>query len=144
MEDRDPRLVILLFSSQAFVRGILNVLIVVASVELLHAGDAGVGWLNAALGLGGLAGVVVGLGLLGRRKLGLPFGLALVTWGAPIGLVGAWPRMAWALACLGVVGVGLLVWWSRLEAAPATTEDESRRRRRALPFSTRSREHTGS
>ena len=105
-EDRDPRLVILLFSSQALVRGILNVLIVVASVELLHAGDAGVGWLNAALGLGGLAGGVVALGLVGRRKLGLPFGLALVTWGAPIALIGVWPHMAWALACIGVVGVG--------------------------------------
>ena len=27
-------------------------------------------------------------------------------WGAPIALVGAWPRAGWALVCLGIVGIG--------------------------------------
>src|SRR5436190_10134090 len=36
-----PRLVISLFASQAFVRGILNVLLVVAAFKLLDAGDSG-------------------------------------------------------------------------------------------------------
>ena len=50
-----PRLIVLLFNSQTMVRGLLNVLLVVASIELLGLGEAGVGWLNAALGAGGLA-----------------------------------------------------------------------------------------
>src|SRR6187397_2963977 len=53
------RLVIAGLGLQAFVRGLLTVLIVVASIELLGLGDAGVGTLNAMIGLGGLLGSMV-------------------------------------------------------------------------------------
>jgi MFS family permease len=101
-----PRLIVLLFNAQTMVRGLLNVLLVVASIELLGMGEAGVGWLNAALGAGALAGGLAGVGLVARRRLAGVFGTALVLWGAPIALVGAWPRVGWALICLGVVGIG--------------------------------------
>src|SRR4029453_5215469 len=101
-----PRRIVLLFNSQTMVRGLLNVLLVVASIELLGMGEAGVGWLNAALGAGALAGGLAGVGLVARRRLAGVFGTALVLWGAPIALVGAWPRVGWALICLGVVGIG--------------------------------------
>ena len=52
-DEPGPRLVIGLFASQAFVRGVLNVLLVVASFKLLDTGDSGVGFLNAAFGAGG-------------------------------------------------------------------------------------------
>ena len=58
----DPRLIVLLFNSQTMVRGLLNVLLVVAAIELLGMGESGFGWLNAALGAGALAG-----GLASRR-----------------------------------------------------------------------------
>jgi len=48
------RLVIATLSLQTFVRGLLTVLIVIASIELLGLGEAGVGTLNALIGLGGL------------------------------------------------------------------------------------------
>ncbi len=101
-----PRLIVLLFNSQTMVRGLLNVLLVVASIELLGMGEAGFGWLNAALGAGALAGGLAAVGLVARRKLAGIFGIALVLWGAPIALVGAWPRAGWALVCLGIVGIG--------------------------------------
>ena len=101
-----PRLVISLFASQAFVRGMLNVLLVVAAFKLLGAGESGVGFLNAAFGAGGLAGSVVGLGLGALRKLARPFAGGLVAWGVPIALVAAWPHEVWAFACLAVVGAG--------------------------------------
>jgi MFS family permease len=101
-----PRLIVLLFNSQTLVRGLLNVLLVVASIELLGMGEAGFGWLNAALGAGALAGGLAAVGLVARRKLAGIFGIALVLWGAPIALVSAWPRAGWALICLGIVGVG--------------------------------------
>jgi hypothetical protein len=101
-----PRLVISLFASQAFVRGMLNVLLVVAAFKLLGAGESGVGFLNAAFGAGGLIGSVIGLGLVALRKLARPFAGGLVLWGAPIALVAAWPHEAWALTCLAVVGTG--------------------------------------
>jgi MFS family permease len=101
-----PRRIVLLFNSQTMVRGLLNVLLVVASIELLGMGEAGVGWLNAALGAGGLAGGLAAVGLVARRRLAGVFGAGLVLWGAPIALIGAWPRAGWALVCLGIVGIG--------------------------------------
>ena len=101
-----PRLIVLLFNSQTMVRGLLNVLLVVASIELLGMGESGFGWLNAALGAGALVGGLGAVGLVARRRLAGIFGIALVLWGLPIALVGAWPRAGWALACLGVVGIG--------------------------------------
>jgi hypothetical protein len=105
-QEPNPRLIVLLFASQTFVRGLLNVLLVVAALDLLGMGRSGVGWLNAALGAGGLVGGLAAVGLVGRRKLAGPFGLALVLWGAPIALVGTWPRAGWALVCMGIVGLG--------------------------------------
>lgn len=101
-----PRLVIGLFASQAFIRGVLNVLLVVASFKLLDAGDSGVGFLNAAFGAGGLVGSLAGIGLVGLRRLARPFAGGLVMWGVPLALVAAWPHEVWALACLAVVGAG--------------------------------------
>ena len=97
-----PRLVIGLFASQAFVRGVLNVLLVVAAFKLLDSGDSGVGFLNSAFGLGGLVGSLAGIGLVGLRRLARPFAGGLVMWG----IIAAWPHEIWALACLAVVGAG--------------------------------------
>lgn len=105
-EERDSRLVIGLFASQTFVRGILNVLLVVAAFRLLNAGDSGVGFLNAAFGAGALVGGLAGLALVGNRRLARPFAAGLVMWGVPISLIGAWLHEPWALACLVVVGAG--------------------------------------
>jgi predicted MFS family arabinose efflux permease len=104
--DPHSRLLIGLFAVQTFVRGALNVLIVVAAIELLEMGNKGVGFLNAGFGVGGLIGAVAALGLTGRRRLGHPFGLGLVLWGAPIALVALSLRPALALFWLALVGVG--------------------------------------
>jgi MFS family permease len=106
LSDSHPRLIVLLFASQTFVRGLLNVLLVVTALDLLDIGESGVGWLNAALGAGALVGGLGAVGLVGHRRLAGPFGLALVLWGAPIAAIGAWPVVGWALLCMGVIGVG--------------------------------------
>ena len=74
------RLVVALIFAQTFVRGCLNVLIVVAAFQMLDAGGAAVGYMTAAIGVGGLIG---GLGAmtLGGKRLAVSFGLALVLWG---------------------------------------------------------------
>jgi MFS family permease len=102
----NPRLIIGLFASQAFVRGLLNVLLVVAAFRLLDVGQSGVGFLNAAFGAGGLVGGLAGLGLVGLRRLARPFAAGLVMWGVPIALIAAWPHAAWTIVCLAVVGAG--------------------------------------
>jgi len=97
------RLVIGLTMAQTFVRGCLNVLIVVAAFRVFHGGAAAVGYLTAAIGVGGLIGAV-GAMTLGGRRLAAPFGLSLVFWGVPIVLIAPRPYFAAAILLLAVVG----------------------------------------
>jgi MFS family permease len=62
-----------------------------------------VGYLTAALGVGGLIGALGAVTLQGRR-LAEPLGIALVFWGLPIALVGPKPYLPAALLLLAVVG----------------------------------------
>jgi MFS family permease len=96
-------LVIGLVAAQAFVRGCLNVLIVVAVFRVLHGSDSQVGYLTAAVGVGGLLGAF-GAMTLGGRRLAVPFGLALAFWGLPIALIAPRPYFALAVFLLAVVG----------------------------------------
>jgi MFS family permease len=98
-----PRLVVGLIVAQTFVRGCLNVLIVVAAFRVLDAGAGAVGYMTAAVGVGGLLGAI-GAVTLERRRLAASFGLALVFWGIPIVLLAPWPELAAALVLLAVVG----------------------------------------
>lgn len=94
-----------IFISQTFVRGILVVLLVAASVELLGLGRAGVGYLNSAIGAGGVLGGIIAFGLVMRRDLALPFSISLALWGTPIVLIGLAPESILAFAFLGVLGL---------------------------------------
>jgi MFS family permease len=98
-----PRLVVALIVAQTFVRGCLNVLIVVAAFQVFDAGGEGVGYMTAAIGVGGLVGAV-GAMTLGGRRLAVIFGLALVCWGVPIALIAPWPHLTVAIFMLAVVG----------------------------------------
>ena len=93
------------FVAQIFVRGLLIALLVVASIELLDMGDTGVGFLNAAIGLGGLVGAGAALRLRGGGDLGKVCILALACWGLPLMLIGVWVAPAVALGALFVTGV---------------------------------------
>ena len=106
---RDPRLrlIVGLYGAQTLVAGSLNVLIVVSALELFDLGEAGIGFLNSAVGVGGLIGGFGALVLLGRNRLGSDFAVGLVLWGLPILLVGVFPEPAVALLLLGIVGVGV-------------------------------------
>jgi MFS family permease len=104
--DSSTRVLVGLFTAQALVRGLLNVLIVAAALGLLHLGQPGVGFLNSALGAGGLLGALGAVALVGRRRLAGFFGWGLVFWGVPIALIAGWPAAAFALVCLALVGAG--------------------------------------
>jgi MFS family permease len=82
------------------------VLIVVAALELLDLGEAGVGFLNSAVGVGGLLGALGAFALISRKRLASDFGIGLVLWGIPIALIGVFPDPPAALILLGIVGVG--------------------------------------
>ena len=100
------RLVVGLYSAQTLVAGALNVLVIVAALELLDLGRSGPGLLNSAVGIGGLIGAGVALGLVGMRGLGTAFAFGLVLWGLPLVLFGAWPTTGAAVLFLGLLGIG--------------------------------------
>jgi MFS family permease len=105
--DSRLRLIIGLFAAQTLVYGGLVVLIAVASIRLLGLGSPGIGYLNAALGVGGLIGGLVAVALVGPRRLALIFGLGLILWGLPILLIGVWAEAAPAFVLIGLAGLGL-------------------------------------
>ena len=62
----------------------------VAALELLDSGEAGIGYLDSAIGVGAIAGSAVAAGLLGRR-LAPGFAIGLILWGLPLAVVGCSP-----------------------------------------------------
>jgi MFS family permease len=105
-DEPHPRLLVTMFAAQTLVRGSLNVLIVVAAINLLDIGAPGVGYLTSAIGVGGLIGSIVTLSLVGRSRLAVPFGIGIVVWGVPIAVIGMWPHPFVAVLALAVLGVG--------------------------------------
>ena len=75
-----------------------------AAIELLGIGESGVGFLNAAIGAGGLLGALLAMSLLVGRSLSVSFAVSLATWGAPIAVIGLVPNPALAFVMAGVVG----------------------------------------
>ena len=104
--DSSLRVLIGLFGAQTFVAGALQVYIVVMAFEVFDRGDAGVGFLNSAMGVGALIGGVAALSLTGAARLSLPFALGVLGWGVPLILLGAGPQLGIALMLFVLVGVG--------------------------------------
>lgn len=100
------RLVIGLYAAQCFAAGALTVLVVTTALELLGTGNAGVGLLQSACGVGAVIGAGVTLALVARKRLAGDFGLGLVLFGLPLVAVGAAPSTAVAAVALGVLGIG--------------------------------------
>ena len=98
--DRGLALLVGVLSASTLIEGMVDVLVVVTALRLTDLGDAGVGWLNAAWGVGGVAGAAVAL----RTRPSLPAGGLLV--GAPLMLLAALPAAAPAVVLLAVLGAG--------------------------------------
>jgi MFS family permease len=99
------QLVIGLYSAQTLVVGAMSVLIVVSALQLLGLGPGGVGFLTAAVGVGGLIGSVFSLMLVGRRRLAGTFGLAVAGVGAPMIFIAPNPSTGIALVAFALIGV---------------------------------------
>jgi MFS family permease len=96
--------------AQVMTRALMTPLLVVAAIELLLMGEAGVGLLNSALGLGGLVGAVFAVTLTRTDRLIRTQCVALAYWGTPIAVIAMVPSPAVALAALVVVGVANAVY----------------------------------
>jgi MFS family permease len=100
-----PRLIVLVLASGVVVVGALDVLLVATAIDLLGIGESGAGYLNAALGAGGVVGGAVALGLVGRRRLTPPLAGGASLSGA-VAIVGAVPSAATAPLLVALSGAG--------------------------------------
>jgi MFS family permease len=104
IRDSRLRLLVGLDGAQSFADGMLNVLIVVISLQLLE-NQAAVGYLNSAIGIGGVLGALLTAALVARARLATDFALGIVIWGVPVVLVAVWTSLTFALLMLGVLGI---------------------------------------
>ena len=100
------RVMVGLITAQTTVAGAVQVYIVVASVELLGFGNAGVGYLNAAIGVGAFIGALGALSLTGAKRLSPAFLVGLSFWGFPLIALGLWQSAPLSLLLFGLIGVG--------------------------------------
>jgi predicted MFS family arabinose efflux permease len=77
----------------------------VLAVKTLALGASAVGWLNAAIGVGGVAGAVVAAVVVRVTRLGRSFIAGLLLWGLPLAVLAL--TLAPAIAYLALIVVGL-------------------------------------
>ena len=104
-----PRSVVVLLGSAAVLWGTIDVLLVILAIDELSMGQAGVGFLNAAIGAGGVVGALLTVLLIGRARLAAPFGAGLLLWGGSLAAIGLLPLPLVALVLLGLAGMGRVV-----------------------------------
>jgi MFS family permease len=100
------RVIVGLTGAQTLTSGALEVLLVVLAIQLLNAGNAGVGWLNAAIGIGSIVGAVFVAMIAARRRLATGFALGIVVSVVPLALAAAVSSLAPALVLFGILGAG--------------------------------------
>lgn len=129
LRDLGPaRAIVAVIVGQRFVRGMLTVLVATTALDLLDAGDAAVGLLNAAIGTGALVGSILSFALVRRTRLALAFSGAVAIWGAALAAPALVPVVLAAVLFFALSGAGKAV----LEVAGASLLQ------RTIPSSTRS------
>ena len=119
------RLVLGLFAAKNLGRGALNVLIILIPLELLGLGNAGVGWLTAAVGVGGVIGGAAAATLVTRRRLSIAMAGGVALWGLAFLAIGALHDLPTALVALVALGIGNAICdASGYSLVPRSTRDD--------------------
>lgn len=87
----------------------MQVLTVILAINVLQAGEAANGYLNAAIGVGGLIGAIGSGVLVLRRSLGPPLIMAAIVFGIGLLILGAIPVLVVAMVALVVAYAGAIV-----------------------------------
>ena len=101
----DTRLVVAILSLRMIVIGALDVLFVLLALEVFDIGESGAALLNAALGLGVIAGGAATFTLVGRQRLAPVLGMAAGTSGLGIAVLSAVSPI-WAAPLVVASGIG--------------------------------------
>ncbi len=99
-----PRLLVGLAAALTVVWGVFGVLLVTLALEVLGIGDAGVGALNTAIGVGALLGAGGSVALVGRSRLAPALVLGAVALGVAMTALGVTEVVTVAVLACGLVG----------------------------------------
>jgi MFS family permease len=105
----DAALVVGLLSLRMLVIGALDILYVLLALEVLGTGESGAGMLNAAMGLGTIAGGALTFALAGRRRLAPGLAGGAITVGLTLVMLAGTTGAAAAAALLAVTGIGFAI-----------------------------------
>jgi MFS family permease len=92
-------------AAQTFARGVLSVLTVVIALNLFGLGSAGVGWLTAMLGAGGVIAGPVAAVLVRGQRVARCFAIGVAGWGVPMILLALTHARFWPYVMFGLIGV---------------------------------------
>jgi hypothetical protein len=104
--ERKLQLVVGTLATTTLIEGAIDVLLVVVALDVLDAGEPGLGWLNAAWGVGGMLGGALAVAMLGGGRLASGLGAGCLLVAASVAGLASWSAVAPALALLVVVGIG--------------------------------------
>jgi len=100
------RVMMVLLTAQTAIFGAVQVFIVVIAIQLLDLGDGGVGYLNAAIGVGAFVGAVGALSLTGAKRLSPAFLTGIILIGVPLMVIGITQNVAVTVVALALMGIG--------------------------------------
>lgn len=103
------RVIVGLTAAMTFVDGALEVLLVVLALQLLQGGNASLGWLNTAIGVGSILGALVVAAFVTRRRLAGGFALGILLSSIPLALTAAISTLAPAIVLIGALGIGSIL-----------------------------------
>ncbi|HEX6149096.1 MFS transporter [Nocardioides sp.] len=92
-------------SLQTVIAGAMTVCLVVMADEILDSPDAGLGYLNAVIGVGSILGGMLAISRARRGTLGRDMTVGVVLWSLPLLLVTAWPTPAACFAAAALLGL---------------------------------------
>jgi MFS family permease len=103
------RVVVGLSATMTLVDGALEVLLVVVALRLLEGGNAALGWLNTAIGVGSVLGALVVAAFVSRRRLAGGFVVGILLSSIPLALIAAVSTLAPAIVLIGALGIGSIL-----------------------------------
>jgi predicted MFS family arabinose efflux permease len=104
--ERRVLLLVLVLASTTVLVGALDILLVAAAIDLLHAGASWAGYLGSAFGFGGVIGAFATVALVGRRRLTPALAGSGSLFGLPITAFGVLPFLTAAPFLLALAGAG--------------------------------------
>lgn len=103
--DRVLLLTTIQVSLQTVIAGAMAVFLVVMADEILDSRDAGLGYLNAMIGIGSIFGGAVAISRASKGKLGQDLTVGVVLWSLPLLLVSVWPTPAACFIAAALLGL---------------------------------------